>query len=112
LDEYGEKSLVEDAKLGNALKHEHSVSTAEGKEIVGNQKWVKKEEGEEQENIMVKNNNKQMDPPPRRPNKRRTRTEKEAENDRGTQENNTEMPKSPPRQKRVAGVHSSMSIAA
>jgi hypothetical protein len=65
LDDYGEKSLHHDAKLGNAVKLEHSVSRAEGKEIVGDQKWIKKEVEEEQDNLIVKNkNNKQMEPSP------------------------------------------------
>jgi hypothetical protein len=91
-DDYGEKALHEDVKVGNTVKLEHSVNRAEGKETVGNQKWVKKEAS------------------PPRPNEKRTRpTENEAENEEGKEEEKeemtSEMPKSPPRQKRTARLH-------
>jgi hypothetical protein len=75
------------------------VNRAEGKETVGNQKWIKKEKTENKEE-------KQTELSPWRPNEKRMRmTETEAENEEGTKNNeevNMEMPKSPPRQKRLA----------
>jgi hypothetical protein len=43
LDNYGQKVLHDDAKVGNKVKLEDSVNRAQGKEIVGSRKWVKKE---------------------------------------------------------------------
>jgi hypothetical protein len=106
LDDYGEKSLHKSAKLGNAVKLEHFISRAEGKEIDGIQKWIKKEEEKEQEILILTNNNKQTEPSPQRLNEKRTWTENEAGNDQRMEENNTEMPKSPPRQKIGSSRHS------
>jgi hypothetical protein len=57
LDDYGEKTLHEDAKVGNTIKLEDSVNRARGEETVCKDKWVKKE----------------APPSPRRPNKKRSR---------------------------------------
>jgi hypothetical protein len=98
-DDYGEKLLHADAEVGNTVKLEHSVNRAAGKETVGNQKWIKKEKA-------VNKEEKQTEPSPWRPNKKRMQpTETEAENEeemKNNEEVNMEMPKSPPRQKRVA----------
>jgi hypothetical protein len=41
--DYSTKALHKDAKEGNTVKLKILVNRAEGKETVGNQKWIKKE---------------------------------------------------------------------
>jgi hypothetical protein len=104
-DDYSEKALHKDAEVRNTAKPEHSVNRAEGKSTVNNQKWVKKEsekeQGEEQENAVMPKSpsqpkrckpKKQTEPSPQRPNKKRMpRTEKEAENEEGKEEEKEEV---------------------
>jgi hypothetical protein len=70
-DDYGEKTLHEDAKVGNTVKLEDSVNRAKGKETVCKYKWVKKE----------------APPSPRRPNEKRSRP---ADNEEGKKEETEE----------------------
>jgi predicted flap endonuclease-1-like 5' DNA nuclease len=87
-DNYGEKVLHDDAKVGNTIKLADSVNRAQGKKIVGSKKWVKKEASPQ------KPNEKRMRQPEvvKLKQKRMRTTENEAETDE-------EMPMSPPQEK-------------